>query len=42
MKMLRFKFHKNRPIYEEFDFFEGGEGPPGAEGAPIYKYLSQL
>ena len=22
--------------------FQGGEGPPGGEGAPIYKFLSQL
>ena len=22
--------------------FQGGEGPPGGEGASIYKYLSQL
>ena len=22
--------------------FQGGERPPGGEGAPIYKYLSQL
>ena len=40
MKMLCFKFHKNHPI-NEFDFFEGGEGPPGGEGAPINKYLFQ-
>ena len=43
MKMLCFKFHQNRPINEEFDFFEGGGGgPPGGEGAPIYKFLSKL
>ena len=42
MKILYFKFHKNHPINEEFDFFEGGGGPPGVEGAPIYKFLSQL
>ena len=41
--MLYFKFHQNRPINEEFYFFEGGgEGPPGGEGAPIYKFLSEL
>ena len=38
-----FKFHQNPPINEEFDFFEGGGGgPPGVEGAPIYKFISQL
>ena len=26
MKMLRFKFHQNRTINEEFDFFEAGKG----------------
>ena len=43
MKMLYFKFHQNQPINEEFYFFEGGgKGPPGGEGAPIYKFLSEL
>ena len=36
MKMLCFKFHQNRTINEELDFFEGG-----AE-VPIHKFLSQL
>ena len=31
MKILYFKFHKNHPINEEFDFFEGGGGERRAE-----------
>ena len=46
MRMLCFKFNQNRPINEEFDFFEVGgreeKGPPAGEGAPIHKMLSQL
>ena len=43
MKMLCFKFHQNRPINEEFDFFEeGGERPPEGMGAPIPKFISGL
>ena len=42
--MLHFKFHQNRTINEEFDFFEGGGGggAAGGQGAPIHKFLSQL
>ena len=43
MKVLCFKFHQNRTINEEFNFFEGeGEGHPGDKGTPIHKFLSQL
>ena len=43
MKMLCFKFHQNRPINEEFDFFdEGAKRPPGGKGVPIHKFISQL
>ena len=36
MKMLCFKFHQNRPINEEFDFFEeGGRGLRGVRG-PLF------
>ena len=36
MKMLYFKFHQNRPINEEFYFFEGGgEDPRGLRG-PLF------
>ena len=41
--MLSFKFHQNRTINEEFDYFDGErEGPPGGKGASIHKFLSQL
>ena len=39
MKMLCFKFHQNRPIKEEFDFFEGGQGTPMGKGILIHKFL---
>ena len=43
MKVLCFKFHKNRTINEEIDLFEGeGEGPPGSKGALIHKFLSKF
>ena len=43
MKILCFKFDKNRTMNEEFDFFEG-EGPPGGKGASlkILLYVSSL
>ena len=41
MKILCFKFDKNRTINEEFDFFEG-EGPPGGKRASIHRFLSYL
>ena len=39
--MLCFKFHKNRTINEEFDFFEGNGSPHGVRGLPfINLYLN--
>ena len=35
------KFHQNRLVNEEFDFFREG-GLTGGNGAPIHKFISEL
>ena len=40
--MFCFKFHQNRTINEELDFFEGGGAPRGLGGLYIHKFISQL
>ena len=44
MTMLCFKFHKNRTINEEIDFFEGGggEGANSERGGGISKQNENL
>ena len=45
MKMLRFKFHQNHAINEEF-YFQGGQilsgGPEGGRGTRFQKFEKRL